>query len=130
MGSNMVKYPRTQGAGEKMPWAPSPALGLPLLVVEQQTPGLCSSVVAMEMRGLAKCVAFVFQQLKDDAVALVDVIAPPDFVLDSPIGRADGQLYKNLWNAVLQESKVLERAPWWPEFSANKPVVGSLSAKL
>ncbi|XP_016051286.1 PREDICTED: peroxisomal acyl-coenzyme A oxidase 3 [Miniopterus natalensis] len=69
-------------------------------------------------------------QLKDDAVALVDVIAPPDFVLDSPIGRADGQLYKNLWNAVLQESKVLERAPWWPEFSANKPVVGSLSAKL
>ncbi|ELW62782.1 Peroxisomal acyl-coenzyme A oxidase 3 [Tupaia chinensis] len=30
-------------------------------------------------------------QLKDDAVALVDVLAPPDFVLDSPIGRADGE---------------------------------------
>lgn len=25
-------------------------------------------------------------------MALVDVIAPPDFVLDSPIGRADGQV--------------------------------------
>lgn len=69
-------------------------------------------------------------QLKDDAVALVDVIAPPDFVLDSPIGRADGELYKNLWGTVLQEGKVLERASWWPQFSANKPVIGSSKSKL
>lgn len=40
------------------------------------------------------------------------------------------QLYKNLWSAVLQESKVLERASWWSEFSANKPVIGSLKSKL
>ncbi|XP_070228872.1 peroxisomal acyl-coenzyme A oxidase 3 isoform X2 [Bos mutus] len=69
-------------------------------------------------------------QLKDDAVALVDVIAPPDFILDSPIGRADGELYKNLWTAVLQENKVLERASWWAEFAVNKPVIGSLKPKL
>ncbi|XP_078224140.1 peroxisomal acyl-coenzyme A oxidase 3 isoform X5 [Callithrix jacchus] len=69
-------------------------------------------------------------QLKDDAVALVDVIAPPDFVLDSPIGRADGELYKNLWGAILQDSQVLERASWWPEFSVNKPVIGSVKSKL
>lgn len=31
-------------------------------------------------------------QLKDDAVALVDVFAPPDFILNSPIGNADGQV--------------------------------------
>ncbi|KAM6150171.1 peroxisomal acyl-coenzyme A oxidase 3 isoform 1-T2 [Erethizon dorsatum] len=69
-------------------------------------------------------------QLKDDAVALVDVIAPPDFVLNSPIGRADGELYKNLWNAVLQGSGVLERASWWQEFSMHRPVVGRLKSKL
>ncbi|KAM9677745.1 peroxisomal acyl-coenzyme A oxidase 3 isoform 1-T1 [Trichechus inunguis] len=69
-------------------------------------------------------------QLKDDAVALVDVLAPPDFVLDAPIGKADGEVYQNLWAAVLQESQVLERASWWPEFSIKKPVIGSLKPKL
>lgn len=39
------------------------------------------------------------------------------------------QLYKNLWTAVLQESKVLERASWWPEFT-NKPVIGRLKSQL
>ncbi|KAM9742059.1 peroxisomal acyl-coenzyme A oxidase 3 isoform 2-T2 [Dama dama] len=80
---------------------------------------------AIESAVLALCA-----QLKDDAVALVDVIAPPDFILDSPIGRADGELYKNLWTAVLQGNKVLERASWWSEFAVNKPVIGSLKSKL
>uniref|UniRef100_A0A8D0D8N5 Acyl-coenzyme A oxidase n=1 Tax=Sander lucioperca TaxID=283035 RepID=A0A8D0D8N5_SANLU len=31
-------------------------------------------------------------QLKDDAVALVDVLAPTDFILNSPIGNSDGQV--------------------------------------
>lgn len=31
-------------------------------------------------------------ELKDDAVSLVDAVAPPDFVLNSPIGAADGQV--------------------------------------
>uniref|UniRef100_A0A3P9L275 Acyl-coenzyme A oxidase n=1 Tax=Oryzias latipes TaxID=8090 RepID=A0A3P9L275_ORYLA len=69
-------------------------------------------------------------QLKDDAVALVDVLAPPDFILNSPIGKADGQLYKNLWSAVLQNNQVLERPSWWKEFCWDKPVVGSLRSNL
>ncbi|XP_044041086.1 peroxisomal acyl-coenzyme A oxidase 3 [Siniperca chuatsi] len=69
-------------------------------------------------------------QLRDDAVALVDVFAPPDFILNSPIGNADGQLYKNLWSAVMQGSQVLERPSWWKEFCSDKPVVGSLRPKL
>lgn len=38
--------------------------------------------------------SIVFKQLKDDAVALVDVFAPPDFILNSPIGKASGEVRK------------------------------------
>ncbi|GLD66665.1 peroxisomal acyl-coenzyme A oxidase 3 isoform X1 [Lates japonicus] len=69
-------------------------------------------------------------QLKDDAVALVDVFAPTDFILNSPIGNADGQLYRNLWSTVMQGSEVVNRPSWWKEFCSDKPVVGSLRSKL
>ncbi|XP_053199785.1 peroxisomal acyl-coenzyme A oxidase 3 [Scomber japonicus] len=69
-------------------------------------------------------------QMKDDAVALVDVFAPTDFILNSPIGNADGQLYKNLWSTVMQGNQVLERPTWWKDFCSDKPVVGSLRPKL
>uniref|UniRef100_A0A672ID40 Acyl-coenzyme A oxidase n=1 Tax=Salarias fasciatus TaxID=181472 RepID=A0A672ID40_SALFA len=69
-------------------------------------------------------------QLKDDAVALVDVFAPTDFILNSPIGCADGQLYKNLWSVVTQGSRALERPDWWKDFCSDKPAVGSLRSKL
>lgn len=69
-------------------------------------------------------------QLKDDAVSLVDAVAPPDFILNSPLGKADGQLYKNLWSTMMQQSKVLERPSWWAQFCFDKPEVGSLRAKL
>ncbi|XP_063780212.1 peroxisomal acyl-coenzyme A oxidase 3 isoform X2 [Pseudophryne corroboree] len=69
-------------------------------------------------------------ELKDDAVSLVDAIAPPDFILNSPIARADGELYKHLWSTVLQGEKVLERPSWWAEFCTNKPVIGNLKSQL
>ncbi|KAM4714094.1 peroxisomal acyl-coenzyme A oxidase 3 isoform 2-T2 [Anableps anableps] len=69
-------------------------------------------------------------ELKNDVVALVDVLAPTDFILNSPIANADGELYKNLWSAVMQGSQVLERPSWWKEFCSHKPMVGSLRSKL
>ena len=69
--------------------------------------------------------------LKDSSVALVDTLAPPDFILNSPIGMSDGQIYKNLYNSFLRTPKVLERASVWKDF-LDKPVVGILNpnAKL
>uniref|UniRef100_A0A8C4R0S0 Acyl-coenzyme A oxidase n=1 Tax=Eptatretus burgeri TaxID=7764 RepID=A0A8C4R0S0_EPTBU len=71
-----------------------------------------------------------YTQLKDDAVSLVDSFALPDFIVNSPIGYADGRIYQNLWGAILQGEKVLERPSWWQEFCGHKPVVGSLRPKL
>ncbi|XP_054058774.1 peroxisomal acyl-coenzyme A oxidase 3 isoform X2 [Rissa tridactyla] len=68
--------------------------------------------------------------LKDDAVALVDVFAPPDFILNSPIGKASGELYKNMWAEILQVNKALNRPSWWAEFCINKPVTGRLRSRL
>ncbi|KAK3587288.1 hypothetical protein CHS0354_034441 [Potamilus streckersoni] len=68
-------------------------------------------------------------ELKDDAVSLVDAIAPPDFILNSPIGQSDGQIYKNLYGTMIQGPKALERPDWWLHF-VEKPVIGGLKAKL
>ncbi|CAL8327011.1 unnamed protein product [Lota lota] len=90
--------------------------------------GYCSGKNAAEFVNTA--ILTLCSQLKDEAVALVDVFAPPDFILNSPIGKADGNLYKNMWSAVLQGKDVLQRPSWWKEFCTDKPQVGSLSAKL
>lgn len=37
-------------------------------------------------------------ELKDDAVSLIDVIAPPDFILKSALGASDGQVSKKLYD--------------------------------
>lgn len=68
-------------------------------------------------------------ELKDNAVSLVDVLAPPDFILNSPIGASDGEIYKNLYGAMLQGEKVMERPSYWRDF-VDTPIKGSLSAKL
>ncbi|XP_065516144.1 peroxisomal acyl-coenzyme A oxidase 3 isoform X3 [Lathamus discolor] len=69
-------------------------------------------------------------RLKDDAVALVDVFAPPDFILNSPIAKASGEIYKSMWAEILQGSKTLNRPSWWAELCINKPVIGRLRSKL
>ena len=36
--------------------------------------------------------ALCLNQLKNEAVALVDALAPPDFILNSPIGHSNGKV--------------------------------------
>jgi len=62
--------------------------------------------------------------IKPECLALVDAIAPPDFVLNSALGHSDGQIYKNLQQAMMQTPNGFERDSYW------KDIVGKIKSKL
>jgi len=62
-------------------------------------------------------------QLKPDAVALVDAIAPTDFILNSALGRSDGQIYEELQKKF--QSSMAQRPSWW-KFILEKPILSHL----
>ncbi|PNF16616.1 hypothetical protein B7P43_G06434 [Cryptotermes secundus] len=57
----------------------------------------------------------LYSKLKPEAVALVDVLAPPDFALNSVLGKSDGKVYENLQAALFQGPQVFERPEWWED---------------
>lgn len=64
--------------------------------------------------------------LKDDAVALVDVLAPPDFILNSALGMSDGRAYEHLQSAIMNTPGSMERPYWWREFFEESNVKSKL----
>ncbi|RWS29699.1 Peroxisomal acyl-coenzyme A oxidase 3-like protein [Leptotrombidium deliense] len=70
------------------------------------------------------------RELKDDCVVLVDVIATPDFILNSALGKADGNIYANIFESIAQSQGATKRPDWWQEFAVHKPNIASLKPKL
>lgn len=62
-------------------------------------------------------------QLKKEMVSLVDVFAPPDFILNSSLGYSDGRIYEHIFDALSKHRNSFERADWYREFTENKPVL-------
>ena len=71
-----------------------------------------------QARFLYSGVAESCKELLPDAVGLVDVIAPPDFVLNSVLAYADGRLYENLKEALYRRPGTFERASYWQDIVA------------
>lgn len=65
-------------------------------------------------------------ELKNEAVALVDSISPPDFIINSPLGMSDGNVYKHLQNYIYQTPDTFTRPHWWKEILNQE----NLSAKI
>ncbi|EDO32852.1 predicted protein [Nematostella vectensis] len=74
-----------------------------------------------DARILRRAVLTLCFELKDQAVILSDAIAPPDFILDSPIGLSNGEAHKNLYDAIMSDPQATKRVSWWKE--ARKPPV-------
>ncbi|XP_066151861.1 peroxisomal acyl-coenzyme A oxidase 3-like [Euwallacea fornicatus] len=69
-------------------------------------------------------------KLKNDAVALVDVIAPPDLILNSVLGRSDGQVYKHLEESFMSSPYGIDRPKWWKDIVDWRNVVAKAASKL
>lgn len=57
----------------------------------------------------------ILPELKKEAVSLVDAIAPPDFIIDSPLGKSDGRIYDHLKSVIYQTPGTFERPEWWKD---------------
>lgn len=68
-------------------------------------------------------------KLKDNAVALVDVYAPPDFVLNSSLGASDGKIYEHIYDALTNNAGAFDRPAWFKEFTTDDGAT-DLKAKL
>ncbi|XP_053675462.1 peroxisomal acyl-coenzyme A oxidase 3 [Anopheles nili] len=71
---------------------------------------------AAQPKGMAllqQAVLDLLPMIKRDAIALVDAIAPPDFILNSPLGMSDGDVYRHMESAIMQAPEALERPQWW-----------------
>lgn len=54
-------------------------------------------------------------KMKNEAVCLIDAIAPPDFCMNSPLGSSDGQVYARMESALNQTPGTFGRPSWWRE---------------
>ncbi|KAH0560981.1 peroxisomal acyl-coenzyme A oxidase 3-like isoform X1 [Cotesia glomerata] len=59
------------------------------------------------------------KELVNEAVSLVDILSPPDFILNSPLGMSDGEVYKHLEKSLRQNKENSDRPSWWKEMVAK-----------
>ena len=54
--------------------------------------------------------------MKNDAIALVDALAPPDYVLNSSLGDSSRNAHKKMYNSMIQSKESLESIPFLNDF--------------
>jgi len=69
------------------------------------------------------------REMKNDSIALIDAIAPPDYVLNSILGDSNGNVYQNIYNSMLQSNGAFDRIGCLDEY-LNKTKFGCLKSKL
>lgn len=65
---------------------------------------------------IRECLLELCGELRHDAMGLVDAMAPPDYVLNSPIGLSTGDAYKNVYSMFIQSAESKEPIKFLDEF--------------
>ncbi|CAH1121403.1 unnamed protein product [Ceutorhynchus assimilis] len=69
--------------------------------------------------------------LKPDFLGVIDGMAPPDFIVNSVLGKSDGKLYENIQNELIHSPHALSRPHWWHEIIVkDAPDFVKVSSKL
>lgn len=69
---------------------------------------------------LREGIIMLCKDLVKDSVSLVDVLAPPDHIMNSPLGMADGNVYQHIKDRIFENKENLERPTWWREITQSK----------
>jgi len=62
---------------------------------------------------IRKAVLILCKEVRQVSASLVDAFNVPDFILNSPLGRKDGDIYQKYWEAVKSSRNGFQVAPYW-----------------
>ncbi|XP_076759284.1 peroxisomal acyl-coenzyme A oxidase 3 [Xylocopa sonorina] len=60
------------------------------------------------------------KELVKEVVTLVDVLAPPDFILNSALGMSDGLVYEHIKEEIYKDKENFEKVSWWKNLIQSK----------
>ena len=61
----------------------------------------------------------MIKQLKDHLIAIIDAVALPDELINSPLGLSDGRVYKNYFSRVESLDDCYKQAEWIGRFKSK-----------
>eukprot|EP01118_Nematostelium_gracile_P018160 TRINITY_DN7990_c0_g2_i1.p1 TRINITY_DN7990_c0_g2~~TRINITY_DN7990_c0_g2_i1.p1 ORF type:complete len:206 (-),score=61.98 TRINITY_DN7990_c0_g2_i1:38-565(-) len=85
------------------------------VTLESYSPVLleAKSLTYQDISNLQEKIRTLLKTLRKDAVCLVDSFNIPDFVLNTPLGRYDGQIYSNYLAMVKKAPNAIGRPAYW-----------------
>lgn len=64
--------------------------------------------------------------LKNECISMIDAIAQPDFIINSPLGMKDGKVYAHLKSHIFQDPDTFTRPTWWSEILKPEDLTSKL----
>ena len=83
--------------------------------IEENLPQFHEYLNFKQIHLIKDAIIFLCAELKKDIIDIIDVIAAPDEIIDSPIGSSEGQMYSKFLQKTLEMPHSFEKTTWWPD---------------